>query len=110
MDRGKSLLHESFWSIVAVTIILFAPSSGLITLTEPDEPYGNVAALPDASHLNKRASDDSEHFAFDTAFTTYDIHPKLFAFDDVMFAHLNDPYATLLSPDQIRAPPDRVIA
>ena len=105
MDRPYHFMQGSFWAFSIITIILLAPSSGLITLTVPDEPYGNVAVLPDASHLNKRASDDSEHFAFDATFTIYDIHPTLFTLDEVVFTRRNNPYAALVSPDQIRAPP-----
>ena len=77
MSRVKKFLYESFWSFAIVAVVLLAPSSGLITLTVPDEPYGNVATLPDMPHIGKRASDDSDHFAFDAAFATYDIHPPL---------------------------------
>ena len=107
MGRIKSFLYESFWGFAVVAIVLLAPSSGLITLAVPDEPYGSTVGIPDTSHLNKRASDDSEHFVFDATFATYDLHPDLFTFDEVAAARRNDPYAAVVSPNQIRAPPNR---
>jgi hypothetical protein len=106
MRWTKGIIGEAFWGFAIIAIVLLAPSSGLITLTIPDEPYGSAIGLPDTPHIGKRASEDSDHFAFDATFTTYDIHPKLFMFDDIMPARESDPHAALVSPDQIRAPPD----
>jgi len=110
MSRAKSLLYESFWSYVVVAIILLAPSSGLITLAVPDEPYGSAVGLPDSPHIGKRASDDAEHLAFDATFTAYDIHPKLFLLAEVTFAGQNDLQNTSESVAQIRAPPSEANA
>jgi hypothetical protein len=108
MDRAKSFLYESFWGIAVIAIILLAPSSGLITLTVPDEPYGSAIGLPDTTHIGKRASEDSEHFAFDATFSTFNIHPRLYVLDAVAYAQQNDPQNTFITLAQIRAPPDTV--
>lgn len=106
MSRVKDILHESFWGFAVVAIVLLAPSSGLITLAVPDEPYGSAVGLPDTSHISKRATEDSDHFAFDATFTTFDIHPGMYSLDEVAFARQNYPQNALVSLAQIRAPPE----
>ena len=105
MDRAKNFLYEWFWGFAVVTVVLLVPSSGLITLTVPDEPYGSAVGLPDTLHISKRASEDSEHFAFDATFAIYDIHPSTYVLDEVTFARKNYPQNAVASLAQIRAPP-----
>ena len=106
----KSIVGEAFWGFAIIAIVLLAPSSGLITLTIPDEPYGSAVGLPDTTHIGKRATEDSDHLAFDATFATYEIHPGIYVLDEVAFTRQNDPQNAVASVAQIRAPPDTVAA
>ncbi len=102
------LLYGSFWSFAIVAIILLAPSSGLITLAIPDEPYGNATGIPDVPHFSKRASDDSGHLVVAFVHRSYEINPKLFTFGDVTTAQY-DSFDTLkILSAHSRAPPSNI--
>ena len=105
MDRTKYLLIQSFWMFSIVAVTLLAPSSGLITLTIPDEPTGNIVVLSDSPHIGKRTSDDPKHLELIAASATLSIHPALVSTGSIAAVSLNDPYTDSASSAQIRAPP-----
>jgi hypothetical protein len=106
----KGIVGETFGIFFIITVATFAPSAGLITLAVPDEPYGSAINVPDSQHVGKRTFEDSEHFAFDASFATFNIHPRIYVLDEVASAQQNGPQNTLVSFTQIRAPPDKRLA
>jgi hypothetical protein len=106
MKRLKCIVRGSFWAFSIVAIILLAPSSGLVTLTVPDEPYGTIVGLPDMPHIGKRASDNPKHLTVDAAFTTYELRPKLSVLDDATRLSRNSFCMIVVLQAQIRAPPN----
>jgi hypothetical protein len=88
-----------------VAVIFLAPSSGLITLTVPDEPDGNISVIPDITHTIKRTSDDSSLIGLDILATTYVLHHTFFSIGIALPTSAPEPYMDPSIPDNIRAPP-----
>jgi hypothetical protein len=105
MCRLRYIFDKSFWAFSIVAVIFLAPSSGLITLTVPDEPYGGAIGLPDTPHLAKRASDDSQHLSYDAAAFSHPIHHSFFSENLSSVARALDPQHISPPLAQIRAPP-----
>lgn len=104
MDRIKQLWYASFWSFVVLAIIAFVPSSGIITLTVPDDQYGSAIALPDTSHQEKRAAESGVIDA-DLAATNDRLNPHLISFADAVRTPSLPLLAQIPLPDSIRGPP-----
>jgi hypothetical protein len=107
MKRVRQALSTSFWTFATVAVMLLAPSSGLITLTMPDEPYGSVATLPDTPHLSKRTTDEDRHIGLDAIALSYRIHPTLLYAVQSSYGRAQSAVrARAIATVQIRAPPD----
>jgi hypothetical protein len=102
----EQLLGKSFWSIAVLAVIAFTPSSGLISLTIPDEPYSGIVSIPDTLHATKRASDDSYHAPLGILAITFIVQPPLFFSTEIRVREPITRYAFSPLLAQIRAPPD----
>jgi hypothetical protein len=106
MRKVRDILAQQFWIFSIVAVIFLAPSSGLITLTVPDEPYGNVlVGLPDIPHIAKRTSDDAEHLALDAAVIVYRINLALIVTGDAVPGYRSGALSIVALRSQIRGPP-----
>jgi hypothetical protein len=105
MGRMRYIINKSFWAFATVAVIFLGPSSGLVTLTVPNEPNGGTIGIPDTPHLAKRASDDSQHLSYDVVTFSNPIHHSLISESLSSLARVLDPQRISPVLAQIRAPP-----
>jgi len=103
--RAEKLVEKSFWTLSIVAVISLAPSSGLITLTIPDEPYGAMASIPDTPHISKRASEDHHDVSYDAAANSFRIPLPFLTSADIYSPAGERAHEDTLSDAQIRGPP-----
>lgn len=87
-----------------LSVIMMAPSSGLITLTIPDES-SSAASIPDTQHISKRVTDDVRYIAFDAIGAVAEVHPRFLNVDAVAHTAAIQAPAPLSHEAQIRGPP-----
>ena len=105
MQRIRAIIGKSFWTFSIVAVTSLAPSSGFITLTVPDEPYGAAAGIPDSPHIAKRAGDGANHLAIDAASVVYAIDAGSLAEGKLALLSSSYPHVDAALSAQIRAPP-----
>jgi|GEM_PF-3116132 len=106
MHRAKDFAATSLWALSIVAVILLAPSSGLLTLAVPDEPYGaTTTGLPDNPHIGKRTFDELDHLLIDAA-VSQGVRHILLSYQSRDYLSPSNSYAEPIAITQIRAPPD----
>ncbi len=100
----RQIVYSTIFSTLIMAVVLITPSSGLLTLTIPDET-NSTAGAPDTQHIGKRAPDGSHSITIDMIAGTGSSHPQLpaVAAAAAIVSRSHSHFAFVLA--RIRAPP-----